>query len=103
VAIARAGLPPPVLQWPVRRHDGTLIGEVHFGWPQLRTVGEFDGRVKYGKLLRPGEDPADVVFREKLREDALRGEDLGVVRWIWRDIANFSPVADRIRGRFRWG
>jgi hypothetical protein len=102
VAIARARLPAPVLQWEVRRRDGQFIGQVDFGWPQLGTVGEFDGRVKYGKLLRPGEDPAEALFREKQREDALRREDLGVVRWIWRDIANFTPIADRLRERFRW-
>ena len=101
VAIARAGLSPPLLQWEVRRADGTLVGRVDFGWPRLRTVGEFDGRVKYGKLLRPGQDPADVVYQEKLREDALRAEDLGVVRWTWPDLSRFAPVAARLRERFR--
>lgn len=102
VAMARAGLPPPVLQWEVRRPDGMLVGRVDFGWPGLRTVGEFDGRVKYGKLVLPGEDAADVLYREKLREDALRREALAVVRWGWPDIANFAPIAERIRERFRW-
>jgi hypothetical protein len=101
VAIARAGLSAPLLQWEVRRTDGTFVGRVDFGWPRLRTVGEFDGRVKYGKLLRPGQDPADVVYQEKLREDALRAEDLGVVRWTWPDLSRFAPVATRLRERFR--
>jgi hypothetical protein len=101
VAIARAGLSAPLLQWEVRRTDGTFVGRVDFGWPRLRTVGEFDGRVKYGKLLRPGQDPADVVHQEKLREDALRAEDLGVVRWTWPDLSRFAPVATRLRERFR--
>ncbi len=102
VAIARAGLPPPVLQWEVRRPDGLLVGEVDFGWPAHRTIGEFDGRIKYGKLVLPGEDAADVLYREKLREDALRREALAVVRWGWPDITNFAPIAKRIRERFRW-
>jgi hypothetical protein len=101
VAIALAGLPAPLLQWEVRRSDGAFVGRVDFGWPRQRTVGEFDGRVKYGKLLRPGQDPADAVYEEKRREDALRAEDLAVVRWTWPDLTNFAPVAARLRERFR--
>lgn len=102
IALWRAGLPTPVLQWEVRRSDGVLVGEVDFGWPELRTVGEFDGKVKYGVLVRPGEDPADVLYREKLREDAIRAERLAVVRWGWHDLSDFTPVANRLRQRFGW-
>lgn len=100
VAIARVGLPPPVLQWGVRTGDGRLR-EVDFGWIEQRTVGEFDGRIKYGRLLRPGEDAGEVVYREKLREDWLRAEDLGVARWGWSDLADFRAAAARIRRAFR--
>lgn len=102
VAIAAAGLPPPVLQWEVHAAaTGAFIGRVDVGWPQLRTVGEFDGLVKYGRALRPGQDVAEVLVAEKLREDALRDEDLGVVRWIWADLDDFRPTARRLRARFR--
>jgi hypothetical protein len=50
----------------------------------------------------PGEDAADVLYREKLREDALRAEDLAVVRWGWPDLDDFRPTAARLRERFRW-
>jgi hypothetical protein len=40
------------------------------------------------------------VFAEKVREDALRAEGLQVVRWIWADLADFAPVADRLRDAF---
>ncbi|GAA1177570.1 hypothetical protein GCM10009608_11760 [Pseudonocardia alaniniphila] len=103
VAIARAGLPTPVLQWEVRRGDGRFVGQVDFGWPDLRTVGEFDGRAKYGALVRPGQDPAEVLYREKLREDELRAEDLAVVRWAWPDLDAFGAVAERLRRRFHSG
>jgi hypothetical protein len=102
LAIAAAGLPPPVLQWEVHAAGtGLLIGRVDFGWPELRTVGEFDGLVKYGRTLTPGQDPTEVLVAEKLREDALRGEGLAVVRWIWSDLADFGPTARRLRSRFR--
>jgi hypothetical protein len=42
-----------------------------------------------------------VLVAEKLREDELRGEDLGVVRWIWSDLDDFGPAARRLRSRFR--
>jgi len=96
VAIARAGLPPPVPQWEVVRFDGHVLGRVDFAWPKLRVVGEFDGRVKYGRLLRPGQDPGDVVFAEKLREDAIRAEDLRFGRWTWTELDNFTLVAARL-------
>jgi hypothetical protein len=41
------------------------------------------------------------LVAEKLREDALRAEDLGVARWTWSDLPRFAPVAARIRSRFR--
>ena len=75
-------------------------GWTDFGWPKLRTVGEFDGRVKYGRLLKPGGDPGDAVYAEKLREDDLRDQDLEVVRWTWPEIDHFDPVAERLRRRF---
>ncbi len=100
VGLWRAGLPPPVLQWEVRSSDGAFIGRVDFGWPEHGAVGEFDGRAKYGRLLRPGQDPADAVFEEKLREDALRGQRLTVTRWTWFDLDRFEPVANRLRRGF---
>ncbi|HEX4357165.1 MAG TPA: type IV toxin-antitoxin system AbiEi family antitoxin domain-containing protein [Pseudonocardia sp.] len=100
VALNRAGLPVPVPQWEVRRH-GMLLGRVDFGWPELDTVGEFDGRIKYGRLLRPGQTPGDAVFEEKRREDALRDHGLRVVRWCWDDLDAFDAVAERLRHAFQ--
>jgi hypothetical protein len=99
VAIARAGLLTPALQLPVRLGGATAYCD--FGWPAQRTVGEFDGKVKYGRLLRPGQEPGDAVYAEKLREDAIRAEDWEVVRWTWADLRHFAATAARIRERFR--
>jgi predicted transcriptional regulator of viral defense system len=101
VAIQRAGLPTPVLQWPVHGRNGLWIADVDFGWPGMRTVGEFDGKIKYGRLLRPGQSAGDAVYAEKVREDALRAENLGVVRWGWDAFADFAPIAARIHANFR--
>ena len=98
VAILRAGLPAPVLQWPV--HGNGRVFQADFGWPELCTIGEFDGMVKYGRLLKPGQDPADVVVAEKLREDEIRDLGLRVVRWVWAEIDHFGPVAERLSRAF---
>lgn len=33
------------------------------------------------------------MFREKRREDAIRDEDMAVVRWTWQDLDEFTGVA----------
>ena len=98
LAIERAGLPRPLLQWEVG--GGGRVFEVDFGWPDLRTVGEFDGLSKYGRLLEPGQDPADVVVAEKLREDRIRDLGLRVVRWTWDELDAFDAVVERLQRAF---
>ena len=103
LAIHRAGLPAPELQHLVRTEGGVVLGQVDFWWEEFATAGEFDGRAKYGRLLRPGQDPGDVVFAEKVREDALRAGGREVVRWIWPELSSFDGVARRIRTAFARG
>jgi hypothetical protein len=96
-----------MLQLDVRTSSDRLMGRTDFGWEREHVVGEFDGRVKYGRLLRPGQNPGDVVFQEKRQEDALRDEDWGVARWTWADLtpAVLGPRVRREldRGRRRSG
>lgn len=90
-----AGPPLPDLQVEVRRSDGTLVGRCDFRWPEHGLLGEFDGRVTYGRLLRPGQHPGDAVFEEKRREDALRDEGQGMVRWVWAEFATPRTLVAR--------
>jgi hypothetical protein len=80
----RHGLPRPELQYRVHDCSGQLIGITDFGWPDHGLLGEFDGAVKYGRLLKPGQHPGEAVFAEKVREDDLRRET-GCAMWrlIW--------------------
>jgi hypothetical protein len=71
-----------------------------FAWEEYRTIGEFDGKVKYGRLLRPGERIDDVVFAEKQREDAIRDQGRQVVRWLWDDLYRPGVIGDRVRRAF---
>lgn len=96
VRIGEEGLPSPIPQREIFDHNGVLIARVDFAWDQHQTVGEFDGKVKYGDLLKPGEDPAQVLYAEKLREDALRDHGLKVVRWAWADLYRQGVLRDRL-------
>lgn len=91
-------LPKPVLQYEVVDEAGTVVGRTDFAWPEQELLGEFDGRVKYGRFLRPGEAPADAVFREKVREDRIR-EITGwrMIRLSWSDLSEPLPTAERLR------
>lgn len=99
VAIARSGLPEPHLQYEVRDRTGQLIGCTDFAWPEHGVVGEFDGEIKYGRLVPAGQSPGDVVFREKIREDAIRALGYRMVRWIWSELGTFSRPAEDLRER----
>ena len=106
VLLHRLGLAPSTLQRPIHSGSGLLLGRADFAWEEERVVGEFDGRVKYGRALRPGQDPGDAVFEEKRREDAFRDESWGVVRWTWSDLVPGTIVGERVhralaRGRRR--
>uniref|UniRef100_UPI003D8F4204 hypothetical protein n=1 Tax=Gordonia sp. B7-2 TaxID=3420932 RepID=UPI003D8F4204 len=90
--LIEAGLPPARLQYKFFDADGNEVARTDFDWDG-KLVGEFDGKVKYKKLLRPGEDPAEVVIREKAREDALRRMGIMVIRWVWRDLEQRKLVA----------
>lgn len=91
-------LPEPDLQVKVVDAGGRLIGTTDFGWPDHRVLGEFDGKVKYEAYLRPGESPADVVFREKQREDRIRERTgFAMIRFVWADLSSRRTTAQRIR------
>jgi len=96
VMLSRAGLPAPSQQGEVFEPGGRRIGRVDFHFDGI-VLGEFDGRVKYGRLLKPGQSPGDAVFAEKQREDALRDLGFQVVRWTWDDLEAPGQVAERVR------
>lgn len=100
VTLQDLGLKPTELQFPIVSENGADIARTDFAWPEHKTVAEFDGETKYGRLLRPGETAADVVFAEKRREDAIRDLGWQVVRWIWVDLAHPELIAQRLRRAF---
>jgi hypothetical protein len=100
VTLHASEVPSPVLQYKILDHRGLLVARCDFAWIERRTVGEFDGRVKYGRFRQPGESSADAVHREKLREDAIRDQGWQVVRWVWDDLATPRVIVDRLQRAF---
>jgi hypothetical protein len=97
-------LPEPELQFHVYDDLGNLVGITDFAWPRYRLLGEFDGMVKYGRLLKPGQSPGEVVTDEKNREDRLR-EVTGwsMIRFTWSDLHVRAVTAERVRRMMRLG
>ncbi|PYY50159.1 hypothetical protein [Curtobacterium sp. MCBD17_023] len=82
------------------RHPDGGMSRVDFWLPRLGVVIEFDGRQKYrDPSMTGGADPADVLWREKLREDRIRAlpEVRAVVRVTWWHLVD----PDRLRALFR--
>lgn len=81
------GFPEPILQREHRDAQG-LIGRTDFAWDVLpEPVGEFDGWGKYFRSeLTGGEDPRDVIRREKRRENRLLALGHPVLRWDWGEL-----------------
>jgi hypothetical protein len=107
VWLADAGLPAPDLQARFcEPADGRFVARVDFFWPQHRTVCEVDGRAKYKEAAEPpqrstDDEPGDAVWREKVREDALRDFGLEVVRGYWSDGRDGGgALAARVRRAF---
>jgi hypothetical protein len=97
VLMHNAGLISPTLQLKVSDSNGRALGRSDFAWHGGRLLGEFDGKIKYGRLLKEGETAGEVIYREKLREDALRDNGARVVRWVWADIETPWRLVERLK------
>jgi len=97
VLLHKLGLAPSALQLRITDSEGSFLGRSDFAWEEQRVLGEFDGRIKYGRLLRPGQDPGDAVFEEKRREDAMRDAAWEVVRWTWSDLSVPAALGQRVQ------
>jgi hypothetical protein len=92
------GLPLPQPQFDVYAANGTHLGRVDFAWPELGVFLEFDGMIKYQRLLKEGESASDVVVREKLREERIcRATGWRCVRITWADLQSPARTIAMIR------
>jgi predicted transcriptional regulator of viral defense system len=100
VRLHEDGLPAPELQQDIHDEDGQFVARVDFCWQEQRTIGEFDGKIKYGRMLKSGQSIDDVLFAEKRREDALRDLGWQIVRWLWADLYRRGVIRDRVLRAF---
>ncbi|MEU1427613.1 hypothetical protein ABZ412_11115 [Nocardia sp. NPDC005746] len=94
--IERHALPLPSSQGNVLTPDGRFVARVDFYYESEGVLCEFDGPTEYGRLLRPGQDVAAAIHRERIRETYLRALGFEVVRWTWDDV-----IRDRAARRLR--
>jgi hypothetical protein len=92
-----AGLPAPEPQFEITDERGRVVARVDLAWPEHGVFLEFDGKVKYTKHLREGEDVTGAVLREKQREQMIC-ELTGwrCIRIVWSDLARPEITAQRI-------
>jgi hypothetical protein len=94
----RNSLPMPVPQYVVNDEAGRLVARLDFAWPDRRKFAECDGKVKYEKLLKPGERASDVVLREKERDKLVRRlTGMEGERFTWSDVENEARTVARLR------
>jgi hypothetical protein len=89
--IIELGFQVPELQVEFRDAEGAMYPD--FFWRGIRTAGEFDGKAKYSREEYTGGDPAQVVWREKKREDRLRRHVSGLVRILTEHVTNPPALA----------
>ena len=99
LAFAAVGMAPSTLQLELTTDSGDV--RTDFGWPERGLVGEFDGRIKYGRLLKPGQTTESVLVAERHREQAIERAGWGVVRFTWSEVHDLALVRDRLRAAFR--
>ena len=92
----RQGLPKPIPQLEVYDERGELVARVDFAWPEHRVFLEFDGKVKYRTLRRPGETLDEFLIREKRREETVC-QLTGWTCITWADLDTPALLAARIR------
>ena len=88
------GFEAPRLQREIRDQQGLMVPD--YSWDAIAVLGEFDGKDKYLRSLRPGEQPGDAVWREKVREDRLRALGFTVVRFTWADLMDPKRVVRKL-------
>lgn len=96
VRMLEAGLVMPTLQHTVRDMFGRFVGRGDFYWEHARTLGEFDGQVKYTELAPQPGDLEAILAAERLREQRITATGVRVVRWTWPELWDGS-MASRLR------
>lgn len=102
VSMSKAGIPAPELQLEIFNDSGEFVARPDFTWPELGLVGEVDGKLKYGQLLRPGQSAEAAIMAEKKREEMVRQQGFWVVRWDWETASDPTRLGALLRRAMTW-
>ncbi|MCY7413563.1 MAG: type IV toxin-antitoxin system AbiEi family antitoxin domain-containing protein [Salinibacterium sp.] len=89
------GFPRPRLQVKFTDAEGNMFPDFYF--EEDDAVAEFDGKTKYTRDVYTKGDPAEVLWREKKREDRLRRQVRTVVRILTEDVRNPRLLERKLR------
>lgn len=90
------GIPAPTLQQNFYTPDGEWVARTDFWWREYNLIGEFDGQIKYGRLLKPGQSIEDVIRAERAREVALLNLGHRLTRWVSASVDNPRVLVQQI-------
>lgn len=93
--IHELGFVAPHLQRRFVDREGEMFSDFHWEGPNV--AAEFDGKAKYTREEYTKGDPAEVVWREKKREDRLRRQVRTVVRILTADVRRPAVLATLLR------
>lgn len=90
VRMDQLGFEAPILQKSFVLRNGSNA-YVDFWFKESGVVGEFDGREKYLRAdWSKGRSLQERILAEKDREDQIRGQGVGFVRWTWGEMENLQ-------------
>lgn len=97
----------PEPQFTVMHPSGMVAGVVDFVLREHGVMIEFDGDVKYGRLLKPGQTLEDVIRAERDREKLLQElTGMWMIRLVWADLSRpretLRRIADVVAKRAAW-
>ncbi|GAA1772261.1 type IV toxin-antitoxin system AbiEi family antitoxin domain-containing protein [Nocardioides hankookensis] len=96
IALENLGFEPEP-QWAVHHPSGRLAGRVDLLLRRQGVMVEFDGWVKYGRLLKPGQTITDVIKAERDREVLLEElTGLRMLRLVWADLQQPAEIGSRV-------
>lgn len=100
MVLADQGIGGLDLQVVVRDERRRFVGRTDLGVLGDGVLIEFDGKIKYGKLLEPGQTIEDVILAEKKRERGLIELGWIVIRVDWEDLRHPQQLARRVRAAY---
>lgn len=98
--LAELGFPTPLSQVSIYDERDLLVGIADFAFIAEKTLGEFDGRAKYGLDGLSDEAMSARLWAEKLRQDRVRRLGWEIERAVWADLYNPGRLAAQFRAAF---